>query len=368
MSGVVHGGAMAAANTTESLFAPPAGAFAREVSQQATHWMVVLDDEPPASAAWHDFRQWHDAHPEHAAAWAHLQRFQARLRSGDSRGMASAQAALLCQALKAQAHKDGALQSEAGVRQRRQALKLFGALVFTGTASWQVLQRSGQWQLWVADYSTATGEQRHIELADGSVVVLNTATALNVRFSATQRLLVLEQGEIHITTAHERQAGWAKPDERPLWVQTQQGRMQALGTRFTVRQDDGHTHLGVLSGAVQALDRTGINTQIVQAGYQLRLTETALEALTPYSESDAAWTQGSIIARDMPLPQFIAQLARYRRGRLVCDASAAHLRVSGIFPVADTNKLLQALAMNLPIAVHKRTEWWVTVTARSSAS
>src|SRR5690606_11580505 len=83
---------------------------------------------------------------------------------------------------------------------------------------------------WTADYRTATGEQRRSVLADGTQLQLNTASAVDVAYDANSRRLVLREGEILITTAPD-------PAGRPFFVQTPQGIVQALGTRFSVRSD-----------------------------------------------------------------------------------------------------------------------------------
>ncbi|THU01938.1 DUF4880 domain-containing protein [Lampropedia puyangensis] len=347
--------------------ASPAGdalGWSREVTEQATFWMVTLEGQTPESEDGQAFMRWHDAAPEHAAAWAQLQRFSARLR-GDAPPQAAS--VLLRQVLHAQLQKDAVgvatARASAHSPKRRQAIKLLALAAFTSASSWQMLRRNGWWDQWSADYRTATGQQQTVVLVDGSQVVLNTQTVLNVRFSAQQRVLQLKAGEILVTTAQQLRSEQAH-DPRPFLVQVPQGQLQALGTRFTVRVDGDHTHLGVLDGAVQAPNGPVGDMQVVRAGYQLRLDARQAYAQELYRETDAAWARGSLIAHDMPLPLFLRKLARYRVGRLACDASAAHLRVSGIFAVADTDKVLQSLQRNLPVQVLRRTNYWVTVAAR----
>lgn len=83
----------------------------------------------------------------------------------------------------------------------------------------------------MADYSAAIGQYRELTLADGTRVVLNTDSAIDVLFDASQRLIRLRRGEILVHTAPDNRV-----PSRPLRVTTGEGQMQALGTRFTVRE------------------------------------------------------------------------------------------------------------------------------------
>ncbi|WZB74169.1 FecR domain-containing protein [Achromobacter insuavis] len=80
-------------------------------------------------------------------------------------------------------------------------------------------------------------------LPDGSRVWLNTASAFNRDFQPGLRRLHLVAGEILIETGTDK--------DRPFVVDTAEGRLRALGTRFTVRQEADATLLAVYQGAVE---------------------------------------------------------------------------------------------------------------------
>jgi len=63
----------------------------------------------------------------------------------------------------------------------------------------------------------------------------------------------------------------------------------------------------------------------------------------------------------MPLGRFLAELSRHRPGVLRCDPAVAALELTGVFPLADTDRVLTALQQSLPIKVHSLTRYWVTV-------
>ena len=68
-----------------------------------------------------------------------------------------------------------------------------------------------------------------------------------------------------------------------------------------------------------------------------------------------------LYADDTPLADVLAQLARYRHGLVRCDPAVAHLRVSGVYQLRDTQALLDLLQASLPIRVRRRSRWWISV-------
>ncbi len=60
---------------------------------------------------------------------------------------------------------------------------------------------------WVAffdrsDYSTQVAEIRELPLGDGSVLTLGAQSALDVRFTETERIVRLDRGEAFFSVAH----------------------------------------------------------------------------------------------------------------------------------------------------------------------
>ena len=178
-----------------------------------------------------------------------------------------------------------------------------------------------------ADYRTSIGERREIVLEDGSRVLLNTSSAVNVGFTADQRAVHFIEGEIMIATGH-LQTEWL-----PFYVRTSQGLIQALGTRFSVRQDQNFTTVSVSEHAVMISLRESPATQAkIFEGEGIRFTHNQFDAKRPVSQSADGWTHGQIIADDMALADFITELNRYRCGVVRCGGDAAWLKISGVFP------------------------------------
>jgi transmembrane sensor len=264
------------------------------------------------------------------------------------------------------------LNRAASLSARRRTLKTL-MWVGTGGVALALVQdplplRSRIAQAWV-DWRTATGERRTVLLGDGSTLLMNTGTALDVHFGAHERRLVLHHGEIMIATARD-------PAGRPFVVATRDGTLTPIGTRFTVRRDEADadgprafTALGVREGAVEiraARDAAGPAT-LVRAGQQARFTRDRVDAPEALEESGQSWTDGTLTAEGMPLGAFIAELDRYRLGRLRCAPEVADLRITGAWPLDGsdpTERILESLERRLPVRVNRLTRYWVTVSAR----
>ena len=310
--------------------------------EQAAEWYALLKSEEVTERDQKRWRTWLDYDPEHRQAWSYVESVSSRFApihaTADPRLTA-----------------DGLWQANARTIQRRRVLTSFVGLAGAGLLGWGAWQHTSLPLLartWRADYHTATGETRELLLPDDTRVWLNTATAVNQRYDDHERRLQLVAGEVLIDTAND--------SSRPFRVDTPQGRLQALGTRFTVRLDGEQTLLAVYKGAVEAKTPQGVHA-LLQAGQQILFTKTTLGDLQPADAAREAWRRGVLLAQDIPLHEVVAELRRYRNGHLGLAPEVAELRVFGNFPLADTNETLDLLATVLPIRINRTLPWWVSI-------
>ncbi|WP_240160141.1 FecR domain-containing protein, partial [Burkholderia sp. Tr-849] len=141
-----------------------------------------------------------------------------------------------------------------------------------------------------------------VTLADRTVVVLDTDTALDVRFDDTARRLRLLRGTIMVTSGHDDRV-----PARPLVVATAQGELRPLGTRFTVRQRDGATRVEVFAGAVRVQpDDATADARVIAAGEGADFTRDTIGAPAPLDAYASAWTGGMLVASRMRLADLVA--------------------------------------------------------------
>lgn len=330
------------ASTTVTL--PGGRVISRSTADAAADWLTVLMSGDAGAEEQLQWAAWRQAHADHEAAWQHIEAVTGRMQA---LGPHPAYTALTAR---------GARKPVSDARRRATRLLLWGGVA---TGAGLLASRTTAWQRQVADYRSATGEQRRLALDDGTQLLLNTGSALNLRLGATERRLVLVAGEIMVTTAH---ALGAAADPRPLLVETAQGSIRALGTRFTVRQQAAHTEVAVLESAVEIRCRDGAGgTRLLQAGAQTRFSHSAIDAPSAVDAQTQAWTRGQLMADAQRLDDFLAELGRYRPGVLRADPQVAGLRLSGVFPLGDTDRILSTLPSVLPVQVRTRSRYWVTV-------
>jgi len=315
-----------------------AAGIAPEVAERALEWLVELQDDAVAPDVVEAWTRWRAAHPDHERAWRRIESVRGRLQS-----LASPAGATIAQAALAPPRSES----------RRRAVKTLAVLLFAGGAAWGVDTYS-PWHEWSSDYRTEVGQRRVVMLPDGTQLILNTGSAVDIRFNDAERRVVLVAGEVFVTTAPD-----ARPAPRPFLVETAQGTARALGTEYAVRQQDDDTEVSVLHGAVEVRPRRNAGQAfIVQAGHHASYTDRAATAAGRAEEAQVAWKDGFIVARGMRLDDFLAELGRYTSDALSCDPAAAGLRVSGSFPVDDVDRVLEAVGTTLDLRVVAETRLW----------
>jgi len=315
------------------------------VLTQAAEWYARLRD---GSASNHEIARWQawlHAAEEHQAAWHYVEDISRGLdplrTTTDPRQTANA-----------------LNKAHARLHARRRVLITLAALASGGTLgmlSWRQSMLPAHLLAWTADHRTPTGEQRALTLADGTRLWLNTASAINLHFSVSERRIALVQGEVFIETAHDA--------TRPFLVETPHGRMRALGTRFNVRLDEAHTQLDVYAGAVEIRTASSAISRVIAAGQQSRFDRADIAPLATADAAREAWTQGMLVADNIPLRDVVRELRLYRQGHLGVADSVAGLKVYGSFPLQDTDRVLHMLASALPIRIEQPMPWWTTLEA-----
>jgi len=213
-----------------------------------------------------------------------------------------------------------------------------------------------------AQYMTAVGEIRHLILEDGSELTLNTSTAVDVHFDPKERRIELHSGELHLATSKQYQGA------APLTVVTPHGQVQALGTRFSVRTFADRTLVQVAEDQVKVSIADVSKTQLLSVGEQLFFDQNKISKPSPFLFREQSWIGGSLVVVNMPLGELINELSRYRKGVLSCAPEVEHIKVSGAYPLVDTDRSLAVLAQSFPVKVQKFSSYWVRVMSLSEQS
>lgn len=200
------------------------------------------------------------------------------------------------------------------------------------------------------DWSTATGEQRTIALDDGSTVRLDAQSAIDVKYTAGERRIVLRKGRAAFHVAHD--------EARPFLVVARDGTTRDIGTVFQVdRLDEGRDTQAPVVDVVVTEGRVEVATaggsEILRPGEAAQYRGSAAPA--PMQPADiaalTAWQKGRLRFDDVPLRDVLQSLNRYYPQHfLYVRGRAAALRVSGNFnlndPAAALNTLCDAFGLD----------------------
>ena len=327
---------------------------ARSVDTQASEWLAKLDAEAPGSDVRREFNRWIQEDPSHRQA------FEAMVAFYDDMNVLTQ--AVLPRELQADNPAPVTPHStQAGGWW--QAPRLAACAVVLAMAVWFVPGLLPQDKL----YITQIGEQRPLQLADGSRVLLNTNSRLRVDYSRGIRRLDLLQGEAHFEVEHD--------PARPFEVHTGKGLVRAVGTAFTVHIQPRGVEVLVTDGVIELDQAEPPTTQVASAapnrasavGLQVPAGKVVVyeqEALAQLSltkvelmEEQVAWQKGLLVFNNRHLSEVVAEVSRYTSLKIVIPERAMReLKVGGLFAVGDTESLFEALRDGFDIHTERVSE------------
>jgi transmembrane sensor len=219
-------------------------------------------------------------------------------------------------------------------------------------------------------FATGHGEQRSWTLTDGSVVQLNTDSALRVAFDQKERFVELTQGQVYFSVA--------KDPQRRFRVIVNGAEIVAVGTQFDIYQHDQSVLVTVTEGRIavygggehaspQGMAASGRPVS-VGAGEQIRINQAAvLESPTRAAlKQNESWRSGRIVFEDQPLGQVVEQFNRYAKVPIeVSDLALGSVRIGGEFDAYDIDSFC-AFLQSMDGVVVTRTAKRVDISRRPS--
>jgi transmembrane sensor len=240
-------------------------------------------------------------------------------------------------------------------------LTLYG----TRHSLWETLRDQVQW------YATAASQHRTVELPDGSRITLGARTELSTHYTAARRIILLERGEAWFSVARNAQ--------RPFTVLAGGGEITAIGTQFNVRRDlDANLDRVTVTVSNGTVDvgppKTSNPNPAAESGSPIQPTwaparlgqgqEISYDTQGPEGdvatadlEATAAWKEGRLEYRHVPLKVVIPRVNRYSEKPIVlADRAAGELQFSGTVFEDQVNEWLRALQAAYPIEITEGTD------------
>ncbi|MCD2518280.1 FecR domain-containing protein [Massilia sp. G4R7] len=198
----------------------------------------------------------------------------------------------------------------------------------------------------VERYATRIGENRIVALADGSRVTLNTGTRLRAA-KGQGRHVWLDDGEAYFDVAHDPAS--------PFVIEAGASRITVLGTRFTVRREDGRVRVLVEQGRVRVSER-GASVELARNQEALaqdgRIVRSAFDAAA--LDKRMAWREGRIVFDQASLADAAAEFNRYNERRLVVTGPAARIVVGGSFAPTNVDGFVRLLEQGFGLKSERR--------------
>ncbi|WP_338459388.1 MULTISPECIES: FecR family protein [unclassified Pseudomonas] len=195
-------------------------------------------------------------------------------------------------------------------------------------------------------FATAIGERRAVLLSDGSNLLLDSGTHVDIRWRLLSREVDLRAGQALFDVS--------SAVYRPFVVSAGQAKVEVLGTLFNVRRLDNDAVRVTL-----ARGRVDVAAAATQAPVTLRpgqQVDSIGGRLTPVAKADVsramAWKDDRIVFEQTPLDEAVSLLRHYRKAPIeLSDPSLGALKVTGVFEAHNVDLLLDLLPSILPVAV-----------------
>ncbi len=298
------------------------------IAKQAAYWFATLHDENRSVDDEQEFQQWLASDSRHREAWHKLSNFSQALSVLDR-----------------DATKHALTFSASTKNDKLPRNVLMSCALLLGVVATVYVNQPPSGLL-----QTQIGETKEFQLPDETQLWLNTDTRVQVNYHQNVREIRLEHGEIWLRTGHDKTIPY-----QDLVVETADGQLKALGTKFSVHYQPDFTVLNVFEGAVEITPADiSASKSIVPAGQQGRFDDTqVLEQGLHAEPASSAWVQGVLLANDQPLCDFIEQLNRYRQQAIQCSASLNHYHLVGAYPLQNLANILVAIETSLPVHIHR---------------
>ncbi len=311
--------------------------LSREVRAEASAWIAKLHGAERSPELEEDFRSWLGASTENARAFEHMTEIWDAIAQVDVGGMPRP------------VDREPLDRFDHPKRRLDFALVAACALVIALGVAWFVMMDG--------TYSTGIGEQRIVNLDDGSRIHLNSATTIDVDIGRTARRLRLVRGEAFFDVA--------KDPTRPFIVTAGEHSVTALGTSFVVRFDPHRLAVTLVEGRVAVAeqgvvkdDNTPVrslqsgaseagNIVVLEPGERVTFPEGGSATIDlPRADATAAWRRGEVVLNDTPLSDAVVEMNRYQRQQIVLEGDdLGRLPISGIYRAGNNEDFANAVAV-----------------------
>lgn len=334
---------------------PPLPKSNRQILDEASTWFVEfrVGDADLDSRA--EFDRWVRQSPEHIRAYLEVARTYHELS-----GLDGERVARLAELISAADQRDPVVRLEPNASSEQPdgilgstrpklgswIFATFAAAVAASLVVWINLAR-------YPGYSTGIGENRTVTMTDGSIITLNAATEIRVRYTKTERVIDLGSGQAFFQVTPNKY--------RPFVVRSGDAEVRDVGTQFDVNRTAGSTTVTVIEGVVTlstSVRRNGSSlppepqqdsarspAAVLAAGEQAVVSAHGISTRT-HADVGAAisWLKHRFVFDGSPLNEVVEQFNRYNSRQIIIENAALDgIRISGVYTSTDPESFLRFL-------------------------
>ena len=339
----------------------------RDIEDKASVWVVRHQEGDMTPARLTEFRAWMSQSAQHREVFEELAKFYGGLD--------------FVEGLQDYAETD-ALQAPLALDRRAKhfyrlrrvfvvGMAASVAAVFVGATYTQLTTPSNQFE---ESYATLVGEQKTVNLPDGSTIVLNTNSKMAIAFDRNERRIEMTRGEAFFEVA--------KDEVRPFSVETEKGVVTAVGTAFSVHLrgekldvvvTEGRVALEAMSSIAPGADKNSA-TEFVQArevsAGQSAVMDRGVEEIAVVQpaalEKAMDWQDGELSFEGETLETVVADISRYTDLKIeIGDQDLREQRIVAHYRVGDIERMFEALTIVADVEI-KRFEGGRVVLTRAT--
>lgn len=336
-----------------------------KLTREATEWFERIHGGTPETAEIAEWQRWLGIDPSHRAAFDEVEAFWRT--SGELRSITWPSHAEL-----ATDRYDGAVPIAAW-RARQAQRRCLARLVVA------VIAMAGLIALWVphrpglgfsgddlAIVATVSGEQRNVQLPDGSTMLVGPGSEVMTDFAARARNVTVVRGEAFFTVEHDR--------DRPFVVRAGAGTITAVGTAFTVRNLEGRVAVAVTEGTVDVASMDALTDPGAPRVARTRLrvgqeitygdVRPTVRSIDPVRVEERR--AGRLQFLGDPLRVVVPDVERYTQLQIVIvDAEVGELLYTGTVMPDEIDAWLESLPKAFPVVVSRQGEHTVLLALRA---
>lgn len=318
-----------------------------QASIEASEWLIRLQEDLYDPVVQAEFHAWVSAAPANRAAWAETRAIaQAAFSLGSSPNAEIGW------------NVEAASASVVPFRRPRRRWAVYaGAVAVAASLAWLagpdlVLRLQ-------SDLVTDVAESQHLDLPDGSRIILAAASAVAVSFTDEERRVSLLRGEAFFEVRHEI--------GRPFKVVADDIATTVVGTSFDVRRDSSGVAVAVEEGIVEVSSTADASQQAerLTPGQTVRWSWKGEPTRSDMPiESVGAWRRGQLVLHDQRLSEAVDHIRRYYRGTIVLAESAlADKKITGAYNLVDPEEALRAMSSVHGAKVRQVTPWLIVISS-----